>query len=530
MNPMKILLVTGIIASKLIRKRTKDYQKHEIYLKVLPLPIAAFLTPKSVSYYVKEEKNFQSTNTNTTTTLNNIDMIIVPGLMQQDTNYITQQLNTPCFKGPSNISDLNLTLDIIGKVELSTSKAADILIREEQHNNAIKTINTYNTKEKIEELLQNKSNILIGNCPLGPDFPMKVLGEIANAPELTDKQILEKVEYYINSGADMIDIGMHAGESNPEKAYHMVKLVKDNYDIPVSIDSMNEKEIKSALKGECNLVLSLDHGNYMKVINDIKDYNVSAVIIPTNYAKNFVPTQASQKVESLEKLDKKCEKISTISDLLLDPINSPSVTESIIAYKQYHERNPAKPIFFGAGNVNELLDADSNGVNALLSGIAMEIGANILFTPESSTKTRNSIRELKTASNMMFLAKLNNNIPKNLGLNLINYKDAHRKEDVKIETSNLPHINAVGDGKFIPDTKGSFKIVVEDNLIKAILFKEYKKNLVITGVNARDMYEEILRRNLISRMEHAAYLGMELQKAEIALKLDKTYIQDFPIF
>jgi dihydropteroate synthase len=35
---------------------------------------------------------------------------------------------------------------------------------------------------------------------------------------------------------------------------------------------------------------------------------------------------------------------------------------------------------------------------------------------------------------------------------------------------------------------------------------------------------------LISRMEHATYLGSELEKAEIALKLGKNYVQDFPIF
>jgi dihydropteroate synthase len=53
---------------------------------------------------------------------------------------------------------------------------------------------------------------------------------------------------------------------------------------------------------------------------------------------------------------------------------------------------------------------------------------------------------------------------------------------------------------------------------------------VIYGKCARDFYEEILRRDMISRLEHAAYMGMELQKAETALKLDKQYVQDFPIF
>lgn len=359
---------------------------------------------------------------------------------------------------------------------------------------------------------------------------MRILGEIANAPQLTDQELLEKVEYYLDSGANMIDLGMHAGENNPEIAYHMVKLVKDNFDTAVSIDTMNINEIKSGLKAGADLVLSLDHGNYDKVIDDIKDYDAKAVIIPTNYKTQYIPQNAKEKVKSLEKLDEKCSKITTIADLLLDPINSPSMTESIYAYKLYRERNPHKTMFFGVGNVSELLDADSNGVHAILSGIAMELNINILFTPESSLKTKGSIKELKTASDMMFLAKIKENIPKNLGINLINYKDQYAKEDMIIDTSDIPEIKAVADGKFIPDIKGSFKIIVEDNLIKAVLYKDYVKSCVITGTTARAIYEEILRRDLISRMEHSAYLGMELEKAEIALKLDKKYIQDFPIF
>jgi dihydropteroate synthase-like protein len=293
---------------------------------------------------------------------------------------------------------------------------------------------------------------------------------------------------------------------------------------------MNTKEMQKALCAGADLVLSLDHGNYEKIIDEIHDYDAKAVTIPTNYKEKYIPKTASDKVESLERLNEKCEKIVTISDPLLDPINSPSLTESIVACKMFRERNPTKALFFGVGNVSELLDSDSNGVNAVLSGIAMEVNANILFTPESSLKTKNSIRELKTASNMMFISKLRKTIPKNIGINLIQYKDQFNKDDITIDTSNVPHIQAVADGKFIPDVKGSFKIVVEDKLIKAIYYKNYELTCVIEADNARAIYEEILRRELISRMEHSAYLGMELEKAEIALKLDKKYIQDFPIF
>ena len=528
---IKVLIITGLQAESLIRKNLEKYTKHEIYLKVLPMPIAAFITPQLIIYHLKEKNILNSLNSNKTTPIDNIDIILTPGLIRQNTDEIKEKLNINSYKGPSNAADLKVTLDILDEITLSTSVPADILIRDKQYQEAMKIISNYQKSDKrINELLSREGNFKIGNCPLGVDFPMRILGEIANAPQLSDDKLLRKVEYYINSGADMVDVGMHANENNPKKAYHMIKLIKDNFDIPLSIDTMNPDEIREALRAGANLVLSLDHGNYDKVLPNIKEYGAKAVIIPTNYEKKIIPQSAEEKVKSLELLAEKCENIKIIADPLLDPINSPSLTESIRACQLFRKRNPKQALFFGVGNVSELLDADSNGVHAVLSGIAMEVNANILFSPESSLKTKNSIKELKTASNMMFISKLRESIPKNIGINLIQLKDQYRKDDITINTDNIPHITAVADGKFVPDYKGSFKIIVEDNLIKAILYKDFKINCVIEGTTARAIYEEILRRDMISRMEHSAYLGMELEKAEIALKLDKKYIQDFPIF
>lgn len=528
---MKILIITGQLAEDIITENIKNYEKHELYLKVMPMPIAAFITPKLITYHLKEKNILKSVNTSKTSPIDNIDMIITPGLIKQDAKEIEKDLNIPSYKGPSNAADITLTLDIADKMQLSTTTPADVLIRDQQYKQAMKLIHNHaEDDEKIVQLLKKDGNMLINKCPVGEDFPMRILGEIANASKYTEDELLERAEYYLSSGADMIDIGMNVGEANAQKAYDMVKLIKDNFDATVSIDTLNTSEIKKALSADADLVLSLDFGNYKKVIDDIYDYDAKAVIIPTDYSKNIIPHSPLEKVEMLERLDKKCEKITTIADLLLDPINSPSLTDAIVSYQMYRKRNPQKHLFFGVGNVSELLDADSNGVNAVLGGIASELGVSILFTPEASLKTKNSINELKTASNMMFIAKMRNTIPKNVGINLIQLKDAYKKDDVSIDTSNLECIEAVADGKFVPDYKGSFKIIADDTLIKAIYYKDYVKTCVITSDNARAIYEEILRRNMISRMEHAAYLGMELEKAEIALKLNKKYIQDFPIF
>ncbi|MCF0226901.1 MAG: DUF4346 domain-containing protein, partial [Methanobrevibacter sp.] len=41
---------------------------------------------------------------------------------------------------------------------------------------------------------------------------------------------------------------------------------------------------------------------------------------------------------------------------------------------------------------------------------------------------------------------------------------------------------------------------------------------------------KIIEKDLVTRLEHAAYLGVELEKAEIAMNLRKDYIQDFELF
>ena len=45
-----------------------------------------------------------------------------------------------------------------------------------------------------------------------------------------------------------------------------------------------------------------------------------------------------------------------------------------------------------------------------------------------------------------------------------------------------------------------------------------------------EVYEEIITKELVTRMEHAAYLGSELKKAEIAMITGKEYVQDFELF
>lgn len=55
---------------------------------------------------------------------------------------------------------------------------------------------------------------------------------------------------------------------------------------------------------------------------------------------------------------------------------------------------------------------------------------------------------------------------------------------------------------------------------------DHRMTAALIGSSARDLYLAVIRRGLVSRLDHAAYLGYELGKAERALMLKSRYVQD----
>ena len=532
---MKVLIITGKLASPLV-KRESTKSEHDIRVHVVNTPIAAFLTPnKIVEELEKYDLNRENWDLSRDVQMNDLidmeslDIILTPGLIRKSVSYVEEKTGVPTYKGPKDAADLAIVIEMINKLDLSPTIPADKLIEDELRKRALKFIEDFEQDEKNRrKLLKKPENILVGKLPVGEDFPMRVLAEIANAPLLTNDELLRRAEYFVKSGADMVDIGMVAGENLEKRVPSMVKLLKENLNVAVSIDTLNPIEIKAGVESGVDMVLSLDHGNYEEVIPFLEEKNIPAVILPTDYSKNWVPETVDDRVRSIEDLRQKCSNIDVIADLILDPINSSSIVDSIMACRSFKENN-REPIFFGVGNVTELLDTDSVGVNSLLAGIAMELGASVLFTPEESGKTKGSVNELAVSSKMMFLAKNRGSIPKDLGINLVRFKDK-RMQDGILEKFDVPVVEAVEDYTFKHDPAGSFKIMIDEGLIKAVHYLKMEPQIAVKGKTAKAVYDEILRRGLISRMEHATYLGSELEKAEIATKLGKNYVQDFPLF
>jgi thymidylate synthase len=78
------------------------------------------------------------------------------------------------------------------------------------------------------------------------------------------------------------------------------------------------------------------------------------------------------------------------------------------------------------------------------------------------------------------------------------------------------------------DARGNFRVTLENNKIVVVhLDKEGNKTgHRFEGTNPKEIIAQLLHNHLISRLDHAAYIGRELGRAEAALKNNKKYVQD----
>jgi len=462
---------------------------------------------------------------------------LVPGLIRGGISIIENTTGIPTFKGPRYAADLPTVLETLGQVKLSKVTPACDLLKDELQRKALQEIDIVEKSRNV--LLKNPGNMLIKELAVGRDFPMRVMAEIIDAPLLSNDDIQAIAQRYVRLGAEIIDVGMVAGESRPSDAKRTVKAVKKVVNAPVSIDTLDPDEAREAVSAGADIILSVDAGN----VEDMATFasEVAVVVIPTNHHKGYFPKKAGERVSLLEENIGRARKLGItriIGDLILDPVNMPGITESLVAFREFVKRNPDVPLLFGTGNVTELMDADSVGINALLAGIASEIGVSILLSTEKGNKTKGSIRELAIASKMMFLAKKRDSVPKDLGLDLLILKDKRIREEPynrEIEAETQIITAAEKRKSLLFDPKGCFKIMIDraNEAIAALYFstsKRDKPTVIIKGKTAEDVYVKIVEMSLVTRLDHVAYLGSELAKAEIALKTGKEYIQDSSLF
>ncbi len=530
---MKILLVTGKLAEPLIQRIIDEMQSlHTFDLLVLPVAVAAFLHPKYVSSQIKLRGP-----------LKKYDLILLPGMVSGDTALVTESTGIPTFKGTRHAADLPFLLEKLFdvKLQLSTTQSADLVLTEQLRKKAERDLAKAESPAKKPipkgtlKIGKGSKSLLIGSW-----LPMRIMAEITDTPLKSEEEIIREAKYFIASGAHIIDIGMVAGSPDPDVAKAIAQAIRKQVSVPVSIDSSNAQEIIAGLEGGADLVLSLDQDNMMDVPKKYRG-KATFVVIPATQEGAKIPKSRNARVQLLMDNLSNARSLGfkhLIADPLCDPLITPGLSQALQAYFAFHAQQPEIPLLMGIGNVTELLDADSPGVNALLAGIATELGVSLLLTTEVSPKTRGAVREVYRATQMMYLARRRRSHAKDLGIDLLLFKSKNHLElplepireavfpiqDVTREL--LPHRL---------DSTGYFTFHV-DRGQRMLVARHYKAdstetpNIELRGYSAQQIIDGILTRRLVSQLDHAAYIGRELAKAEIALATGRPYVQEAALF
>lgn len=467
---MRILLPTGTATEEMVRRAAAGIDADVVVIG----EIASFLTPHRLRSLLAGK---------------HYDMVIVSGMCTASFAGVERETGVPVYRGPRHAADLPLILSSLPSLTLSRTVPADDFLAARRSEEAMHRID--------EQERDAGADFIIRGLKIGGGSRMKVLAEIMDAHR--HGNIREAVERYFRNGADIVDLGF-GFDATPDDVQRVFAEL-DSIDRPLAADTQDPRLIRASLC-RADIVLSLSEENIPMVGTDVAEAGAAAVIVPGRgtLSKNLALAQAAG-----------------IRCLIADPLLQPAGSGFIGSLKNF---KPSRyPLFFGAGNVAELLDADSVGMNALLAGMAMELGASVIFTSEHSDKTRGSVREMRRATEMMALAR-DRPYPKDLGIDLLVLKEKRRRREPPLTYETAVQAAAMPD-EIEYDPKGNFRIGIEDDRIVAVI-----NGKAVRGRRWQDVLHTILLNGDVTLLDHAGYLGRELSKAELAIRFGRSFEQD----
>jgi dihydropteroate synthase-like protein len=376
-----------------------------------------------------------------------VERILIPGLCEGDVRVIEDRAGVPVEKGPGDLRDLP---EYFGQAALRESYGA---------------------------------------------YDIRIFAEINNVPYLDREEIVRQADYYRESGADVIDLGCSL-DRRFEDAGEVVALLKGR-GLTVSIDTFDPGEILAADRAGVDYLLSVN-GTNLDVAERI---HCPVVVIP----------DFGQGLDTLDRSIAHLERVGR--PYVVDPVIGPitfGFAAGLDRYVQVRARYPDAEMLMGIGNITELTDADTTGVNAVLIGFCQELGIRHVLTTEVIPWARGAVREADVARRLMYAAKRRGVVPKKIDDRLLTVKDARPKY------ATLDELRAL----HAAITDPNFRIAVTRDAI--VVFND---RLFVQGTDIQALFEQLG----VADPGHAFYLGRELTKARLALHLGKTYVQEQPL-
>ena len=326
---------------------------------------------------------------------------------------------------------------------------------------------------------------------------IEIIAEINHAPRLSLAEILSTAQQLKEDGADWIDVGCQPGEIWNGLADCVKALVDEGF--RVSIDSMNTEEISAATAAGAELVLSVNSGNR----NAAVDWGCEVIVVPD------VPSTLEGFSETIEFLRQ--NNVPIRIDPILEPIGY-GFAASLSRYFQIRTQFPDCEMMMGIGNLTELTECDSAGINMLLLAVCQELSIRSVLTTEVINWARTSVKECDIARRLVHYAVTHQSLPKHVDSSLAMLRDPRLYPQGEERLTKL--------SSEIRDS--NFRIFAEAGEIHALT-----RDLYESENDAFLLFEKLIEQRAESiDASHAFYLGYEMAKATMALQLGKQYRQD----
>ena len=324
-------------------------------------------------------------------------------------------------------------------------------------------------------------------------YDVKIFAEIVDAPQSSIEQILKRAERYRKDGADVIDLGCLPETPFPHLEEAVAALKKAGF--AISVDSVEPEELLRGGKAGADYLLSLKEDT-LWVADEVASI---PVLIPAQ------PGDLASLERAMEGMMKRNHRF--IADSVLDPIHF-GFADSLVRYYELRRRHPEIEIMMGVGNLTELTDADTTGINALLMGVISELRITHILTTEVSPHARRAVREADAARRMLYAAREAESLPRDFSSALLTLHSRKPFPDTPQEIAEL--------SRAIKDP--SYRIQISEQGIHI-----YNRD----GLHvAADPFALFPLLDLQNDPAHAFYLGVELARAQIAWQLGKRYNQD----
>jgi dihydropteroate synthase-like protein len=322
---------------------------------------------------------------------------------------------------------------------------------------------------------------------------VRIFAEIVDAPLLSVEAIAARAASFAADGADIIDLGCLPETPFPHMEDAIAALRQVG--LRVSVDSLDPTELLRGGRAGADVVLSLSEAT----LHLAEDIAATPVVIP---AQPGDLDSLCRAIEALARKGRRC-----IADPILEPLPF-GFTASLLRYAELRRRLPEQRILMGVGNLTELTDADSTGVNALLFGIVAELGITDVLVVQASPHCRTAIREADRARRIMHAAMTTRRLPVGIDAGLMALRDRRPFPSSSAEIAETA--SQVRDA--------NYRIEVAHDGIH--IYNRDGHHV------ARNAFEPFAKLGVADDGAHGFYLGVELAKAQTAWELGKRYVQD----